>query len=498
MSKRNLPKELIFMPEIENFLKLKSRGKVRDVYVLSKNTLLSVVSDRVSIFDFVLGFLVPGKGAILNAINLFMALIVLKDFKHDIVDYGAGIDKYLPAQLRGNIELQKRATVIRKLKMVPREGVIRNYLTGSALEPYKKTGKVCGVKLPSGLKDGDKLSEPVFTPTTKANAGHDEHVDAKKVKKENPGFVKMIMEAAKKGYDYLLSREIILVDTKFEGSENCLGDERLTPDSSRFVDAKAYEKHREFGKEGFPASLDKQFVRDEGKKLGIDGKLDPDDEENIRRVFNTKFDPIVIKKTTQIYRYIFWRITGMRIEIFQKAFMGIAVNDKAYIEVLVGSKSDIPQVEASVGLLWGANKGKRIAYKCRVMSCHRNPDHLRTLASYLADLSRKGELVRVVAGAGMAAALPGIIKSWLVNFGAPEIPVIGVGLEGKNNEYDLAAKVSISCLPGEPVVLDSRGGINRAYFGRDGFLEACYRAVHDEFPLLTIAPKETNIFAESE
>ena len=495
MTKRKLPQHLIFMPEIEKYLPLKSRGKVRDAYQLSKGKYLSVVSDRVSIFDFVLGFLVPGKGAILNAINLFMALVVLKAFKHDIVAYGAGIDKYLPEPLRGNPELQKRATVIRRIKVLPYEGIGRNHLTGSALKPYQETGKVCGVKLPAGLKDGDKLPEPIFTPTTKAKVGHDEHVDAGKVKKEHPGFVDMVMKAAKAGYDYLLNRGIILVDTKFEGNSDCLGDERLTPDSSRFVDAKAYEAHRQAGKAGFPASLDKQFVREEGKKRGINGNLDPENEKNIETVFGMIFDPMVVKQTVQIYRYIFWRITGMRIETFQKEFMGIAVDDRVHIEVLVGSESDIPQVEASVGLLWAANKDKHITYSCRVMSCHRNPEDVKELAAHITDLSKEGKLVRVVAEAGMAAALPGVLKSWLVYFDAPEVPVIGVGLKGKEVIYDLAARTSIACLPGTPVELDPNGK-GDSYFGREGSLEACYSAVHDEFPLLTITPKKTYVFAE--
>lgn len=495
MDKRNLPMHLIFMPIIEKYLKLASRGKVRDVYRLPKynNLFLAVVSDRVSIFDFVLGFLVPGKGAILNAINLFMVFFVLKGFRHDVVAYGSGIDEYLPEPLRGNPELQKRATVIRRLKMVPGEGVIRNYLTGSALEPYMKTGMVCGNKLPAGLKDGDKLPESISTPTTKAKTGHDEHIDAKEFEKKYPGFIDMIKKAAKVGHDYLLGRGIILVDTKLEGSENCLGDERITPDSSRFVDARAYEIHRQSGREGFPASLDKQFVRDEGKKHGIDGKLDPENEENIRRVFNTKFDPIAIKKTIQIYRYIFWRIAGMRIETFQKEFMGIAIDDRVHIEVIVGSESDIPQAEAGLGLLWGAGKDKKITYTCRAMSCHRNPEELRNLAASIADFAKAKRPVRVVAGAGMAAALPGIIKSWLVHFDAPEIPVIGVGFKGKEERHDLAAQTSIDCLPGAPVVLDPESG--GAYFGREGMLEACHAAVHDEFPLLTIAHKETCVFA---
>lgn len=497
MSKRKLPDHLIFMPEIEEHLKLHSRGKVRDIYKLSKGKFLAVVSDRVSIFDFVLGFLVLGKGAILNAINLFMTLVVLKAFKHDIIAYGAGIDEYLPEPLRGNPELQKRATVIRKLKMVPIEGIIRNYLTGSAIKPYKETGMVCGIRLPAGLKDGSKLPEPIFTPTTKAKTGHDEHIDAGKVEKKYPSFVNMIKKATQIGSKYLLSRGIIIVDTKLEGGEKCLGDERFTPDSSRFVDEKAYREHQTAGKEGFPPSLDKQFVRDTGKKLGISGDLDPDDDANIKTVFNTRFDPMAIKKTAQIYRYIFWRITSMRIETFQKKFMGIAVDDKVHVEVILGSESDMPQFEPSLGLLWGANKDGKTNYSCRVMSCHRNPEELRIFAAYLANLSKGGQLIRVVAGAGMAAALPGIIKSWLVAFGAPEIPVIGVGLRGENNEYDLAAKVSISCLPGKPVILDPES-INDAYFGRDGFLKACYSAVHDEFSLLTITPKKTDVFAKSE
>jgi len=185
--------------------------------------------------------------------------------------------------------------------------------------------------------------------------------------------------------------------------------------------------------------------------------------------------------TTRIYRYIFWRLTGMQIEVYQHSVMGIMVEGRRpRIEVLVGSESDLPQTQTGLASLLGiAQVG------ISVLSCHRNPDELR---EFVRDGLSKADVI--IAGAGMAAALPGIVKSELCLNGHPEIPVIGVAFKGPSDKDDQAAILSIECLPGQPVELDPSG---HAYLGPNGFLEACEAAVSHEFLPRTIEPKPAKI-----
>lgn len=451
------------------------QGKVRDTYLLPDHpeALLVVASDRISIFDFVLNLLIPLKGEILNALNIFWRLKFGDEFKHDLLAYGAGIDAYLPKRLRNNPELQKRAIVVKRLNMVPVEGIVRGYLLGSGLEAYNSTSPhaICGITLPDGLVEGSEFPTPIFTPTNKAEVGHDVHITAESVQLEYPGFGAMCTGLFTEASRYAISRGMIVADTKFEGSIDTLGDEWLTQDSSRIWLLKDYEKYRVTGK--LPQSLDKQRVRNAGKLLYIDKdesgrKRDPEDPKDLAFVHSQVFPISTAQMTTGVYRFSFWALTGQKIEDFQRQTMGITVAERQpRIEVLVGSKSDLPQTVDGRALL-EENANVRI----RVMSCDRNPIELADAAPELAQADV------IIAGAGMSARLPSAVKSQLCAIDHPEVPVIGVAFEGNSDDSDDAALLAISQVPGQPVVMDS---FDHPYFGAKGFTAACKAVLFDEF-----------------
>ena len=463
-----------------------NRGKVRDSYSLPDHPgkMLVLASDRCSVFDFVLPTLVPFKGAVLTALNHFWIQQVLGPIcETDLVACGAGVDAYLPEGLRNNTELQKRATVVRIAETPDVEDIVRIILTGSGWTSYQKTGSVCGHKLPTGLTNGSLLPYPIYTPTTKAAVGHDEHITADSVaatyghRRE-----RLALQAAGAIASFAAKRGIMLADTKFEfgllEGVLMLLDEKGTPDSSRYVERRAWEKAMAKGQ--FPSSLDKQFVREFCKKFGVD-KMDPKAPTDIAFVDSLSIHENVVDMTTRIYRYIFWRLTGMRIEAYQRDIMNIAIPlPKPKIEIVLGSESDMPQAE--LGLSWLVNRADA---NVSVVSCHRNPAELRGLIGeslVTADI--------VIAGAGMAAALPGIVKSGLCSLGYSGIPVIGVAFRGNTDNDNLAATLSIENLPGQPVELDQNG---KAYFGELGFQDACIAAVEGEFLPKTVEPKPAKI-----
>lgn len=457
-------------PDLEG-LELRSRGKVRDSYEFSDypDNMLVVASDRCSIFDFVLPTLVPEKGQILTALNHFWTQKIGHICDTDFVACGKDMNRYLPKNLHNNLELQKRATVVRIHPAPEVEDIVRLVMAGSGWTSYKQNHRtICGHRLPPELKEGDLLPYPIYAPTTKAKVGHDEHMLVNDVIKEH-GFMRerLALQVACTIADHALKCGIRLFDTKFEFSGETIVDEKGTPDSSRFVDEKAWRKAQEEGK--LPPPLDKQYVREWGKKNGIDSNLDPTKPENIKFVDSAKVPSDVVHATTLIYRYIFWRLTGMQIEIYQKNFMGIDSPVKVpRIEVIVGSESDLCQIDNGMTSLMGISNTN-----LSIISCHRNPEELR---KFLKEKASKADVF--IAGAGMAAALPGIVKAELCALGQVQIPVIGVAFKGKTEQDDLAAKLSIECLPGQPVEMDRDG---KAYFGPEGFLKACESAVYDEF-----------------
>jgi phosphoribosylaminoimidazole-succinocarboxamide synthase len=243
------------MKESLSELQLHSRGKVREMYDLG-DELLMVASDRISAYDVVLPTPIPDKGRVLTQMSVFWF-----ETTNGIVPNHM-ISQDVPEEAEG------RALRVQKLDMYPVECVVRGYITGSGWKEYKATGSVCGIELPDGLEESDKLPEPIFTPATKADIGdHDENVDFEKAveivgdRDLMEGLRRVSLELYEHAQAHAAERGIIIADTKFElgssaGSEIVLGDEVLTPDSSRFWPADDYEPGRG------QSSFDKQYVRD--------------------------------------------------------------------------------------------------------------------------------------------------------------------------------------------------------------------------------------------
>jgi phosphoribosylaminoimidazole-succinocarboxamide synthase len=243
-------------------IQLLGRGKVRDVYAVD-DKLLIVASDRISAFDYILATGIPNKGRILTQLSVFWF-----DFLRDITPthfLTAAIDEY-PETLRSfRDQLEGRSMLVKRAAMVDIECVARGYLAGSGWKEYQQSGTVCGIPLPSGLKESDKLPEPIFTPATKAQTGHDENIPFERVvsmvglelaERLRTLTLQIYLKAAR----YAETRGVIIADTKFEfglvGDALVLADEVLTPDSSRFWPRETYNPG------GPQPSYDKQYVRD--------------------------------------------------------------------------------------------------------------------------------------------------------------------------------------------------------------------------------------------
>ena len=238
------------------------KGKVRDVYELGDH-LLIVATDRISCFDYVLPTPIPDKGKILTKISLFWLAFLKDTVENHLIS--SHIEDLPPALREANKDLPGRFMIVRKTKVVPFECVVRGYLSGSGWKEYQKTQSVCGIKLPAGLKESDRLPEAIFTPATKADAGHDENVDIDYMKnKIGNELAVQLKDLSLKIYNKAaacaLNKGIIIADTKFEfglcGNRVLLIDEVLTPDSSRFWPKKDYTPGTG------QVSFDKQFVRD--------------------------------------------------------------------------------------------------------------------------------------------------------------------------------------------------------------------------------------------
>jgi phosphoribosylaminoimidazole-succinocarboxamide synthase len=258
-------------------LPLLARGKVRDNYAVGTDRLLMVASDRLSAFDVILGEPIPGKGALLT----HMALFWFGKLGHICPNHLTGEapeSVVTPAELP---QVVGRSMLVKRLKPIPVEAVVRGYLAGSGWQEYQATQSVCGVPLPAGLKNASQLPEPIFTPAAKAEAGeHDENISYAQVEKivgaELAAQIKKIsIEIYQTAAAFALTKGIIIADTKFEFGldENgtlTLMDEVLTPDSSRYWPIEGYEQAFTEGKN--PPSYDKQFVRDWLEAVRINGK----------------------------------------------------------------------------------------------------------------------------------------------------------------------------------------------------------------------------------
>jgi phosphoribosylaminoimidazole-succinocarboxamide synthase len=275
------------------------RGKVRDIYDLG-DTLLLVSTDRISAFDWVLPSGIPDKGRVLTQLSRFW-FEYFKDVPNHMISCDVDDFNLPPGVDRSPLE--GRAMLVRKTSVIPIECVVRGYLAGSAWEEYRLTGAVAGVELPTGLKECDKLPGPIFTPATKAEQGlHDENITYDDlVGRVGHELAKQLslrsVDVYTRGAEYAIGRGIIVADTKFEfgliDDELILIDELLTPDSSRFWPADAYEP-------GHPQpSFDKQFVRDWLTQSGWDKNSPP-----------SELPPEVVAKTRAKYIEAFERITG--------------------------------------------------------------------------------------------------------------------------------------------------------------------------------------------
>jgi len=285
-------------------LTLARRGKVRDVYDLGDH-LLIVATDRISAFDYILGTGIPDKGKVLTQLSAFWFEKIADLVPHHLVSIDVSD---FPASTRPYHEiLRGRSMLVRKTDPLPVECVARGYLSGSGWKDYQRTGAVCGVELPVGLRDSDRLPEPIFTPATKAESGHDENIsEAEAGRIVGVGLIHRLKELTLgiygRGVQHAETCGIIIADTKFEfgllEGSLMLIDEVLTPDSSRFWPLSKYEPGR-----GQP-SFDKQFVRDYLERIGWNKQPPvpslPDD---------------VVAGTREKYLEAFRRLTGRELDI---------------------------------------------------------------------------------------------------------------------------------------------------------------------------------------
>jgi phosphoribosylaminoimidazole-succinocarboxamide synthase len=275
------------------------KGKVRDIYAVGKDKMLIVTSDRLSAFDVVLSDPIPDKGRVLNE----MANFWFERLGHIVPNQLTGIDPESVVADDERAQVRGRSVVVKKLKPLPIEAVVRGYIIGSGWKDYQRSGRICGIELPPGLQQAQKLPEPIFTPATKAESGHDENISFEQVEKLiGDGLARKVREVSiqlyKEAADYAASKGIIIADTKFEfgldeRNELVLIDEVLTADSSRFWPRDSYRVGVS------PPSYDKQFVRDYLETL--DWNKEPP---------APKLPADVIARTSEKYREALQRLTG--------------------------------------------------------------------------------------------------------------------------------------------------------------------------------------------
>jgi phosphoribosylaminoimidazole-succinocarboxamide synthase len=283
-------------------LPLIASGKVREIYEGNDRTLVIVASDRISTYDVVHPTPIPEKGAVLTGLSTFWFERTASIVPNHMLSVTEGV----PDEARG------RGMVVRKLEMLPIECVVRGYLSGSGWKDYQRTGEVCGIAVPAGLTESDRLPEPIFTPATKAVEGHDENIDFDRAAElvGDRALTERVREVSLAVYqhaaDHARERGIILADTKFEfgldaDGQLTLGDEVCTPDSSRFWPAGQYEPGRP------QPSFDKQFVRDWASSTGWDR--------------NPPAPPIpdeVVARTREKYIEAYERVTGQSFDDWRK------------------------------------------------------------------------------------------------------------------------------------------------------------------------------------
>jgi phosphoribosylaminoimidazole-succinocarboxamide synthase len=286
-------------------LELHASGKVRDVYKLDDDRLLFVATDRISAFDYVLATGIPQKGRVLTQLSLFWF-----EFLKDVVPnhlITAEVDEYPAAVRKYADQLRGRSMLVTRAEMTPVECVVRGYISGSAWKEYKATGHVCGIELPKGLRESDKLPEPIFTPATKATSGHDENISfAEMARLVGSDLARQLRDLSLRVYtsaaDYAREKGIIIADTKFEFGRTAAGitlaDEALTPDSSRFWPADKYQPG------SAQDSYDKQYVRDYLEEIRWN-KQPP----------APALPAEVARKTSEKYVEAYQQLTGRRLDV---------------------------------------------------------------------------------------------------------------------------------------------------------------------------------------
>lgn len=291
----------LFESNIKSLPRL-GKGKVRDIYAVGPDKMLIVASDRLSAFDVVLPDPIPDKGRVLNE----MANFWFGRLRHIVPNQLTGIDPESVVSEEEKPQVRGRSVVVKKLEPLPIEAVVRGYIIGSGWKDYQKTGKICGIELPKGLRQAEKLPQPIFTPATKAAEGHDENITFAQVEKLiGPQLAAKLRDVSirlyKEAADYAATKGIIIADTKFEfgldeNNNLVLIDEVLTADSSRFWPADSYRVGIS------PPSYDKQYVRDYLESLTWD-KTPP----------APKLPEDVIARTSQKYRDALERLTGRKL-----------------------------------------------------------------------------------------------------------------------------------------------------------------------------------------
>lgn len=282
-------------------LKVFKKGKVRDVYEVDDKLLL-IVTDRISAFDYVLHEPIPHKGIFLTQISKFWFDFFKNTVENQVIS--TEISGF-PEEIKSYQDVLKgRTMLVKKAKVFPIECIVRGYISGSAWKSYQKNSSVCGIKLPSGMQESEKFNEPLFTPSTKADTGHDINISYDKMKgiigKEDAEIIKEIsLKIYNEGADYARKKGIIIADTKFEfgkiGDTIILVDEVLTPDSSRFWPADHYEPGKS------QPSFDKQYVRDYLTSTGWDKNSTP-----------PHLPDEVVSETQKKYQDAYEKITDMK------------------------------------------------------------------------------------------------------------------------------------------------------------------------------------------
>jgi phosphoribosylaminoimidazole-succinocarboxamide synthase len=288
-------------PELE----LHASGKVRDVYRLDNEHLLFIATDRISAFDYVLGTGIPYKGQVLTQVSLFWFDHLKNIVPNHLVT--ADVDRYPAIVKKYANQLRGRSMMVVRGEMFPVECVVRGYLSGSGWKEYQASGKVCGISLPAGLKESDRLPEPIFTPATKATTGHDENISFEQMCQiVDPEEARRLRDISLRLYttaaDYARARGIIIADTKFEFGRTAAGitlaDEVLTPDSSRFWPADHYAPGTA------QESYDKQYVRDYLEQIRWNKKPPA-----------PSLPPEVARRTSEKYLEAYRQLTGRELNV---------------------------------------------------------------------------------------------------------------------------------------------------------------------------------------